>query len=188
MRLACMLLAAFLLAVTAAPAPAQAIKPATPSINLPTAPTPGVKAYRLTRKDGAEYVITTFKLDKGNYVVTDVRGKVTQHIAQAVASIEPIADDQVETASHSYEAPGSWNPGKTSPRSSSRTSARTSARTSSKPKRRASVYDYDWSSAYAAAGAGAGLGTTPTGIPLHMGPRGGIFHYSASGNKVYQKH
>jgi hypothetical protein len=31
------------------------------------------------------------------------------------------------------------------------------------------------------------LGTTPTGIPLHMGPRGGIFHYSKSGKKVYQR-
>jgi hypothetical protein len=31
------------------------------------------------------------------------------------------------------------------------------------------------------------LGTTPTGLQLHMGPRGGIFHYSKNGNKVYQR-
>ena len=31
------------------------------------------------------------------------------------------------------------------------------------------------------------LGTTATGIPLHMGPRGGVYHYSKSGNKVYQR-
>jgi hypothetical protein len=31
------------------------------------------------------------------------------------------------------------------------------------------------------------LGTTPTGIPLHMGPRGGIYHYSKSGKKVYER-
>jgi hypothetical protein len=30
-------------------------------------------------------------------------------------------------------------------------------------------------------------GTTATGIPLHMGPRGGIYHYSASGRKVYER-
>lgn len=30
------------------------------------------------------------------------------------------------------------------------------------------------------------VGTTPTGKPLYEGPRGGIYHYSASGNKVYQ--
>jgi hypothetical protein len=29
-------------------------------------------------------------------------------------------------------------------------------------------------------------GTTPTGIPTHMGPRGGIYHYSPSGRKVYE--
>lgn len=30
-------------------------------------------------------------------------------------------------------------------------------------------------------------GTTPTGKTLYVGPRGGIYHISPSGNKVYQK-
>jgi endonuclease G len=30
-------------------------------------------------------------------------------------------------------------------------------------------------------------GTTPTGIPSYTGPRGGIYHYSKSGKKVYSK-
>jgi len=30
-------------------------------------------------------------------------------------------------------------------------------------------------------------GTTATGIPLHVGPRGGVYHYSKSGNKVYER-
>jgi hypothetical protein len=30
-------------------------------------------------------------------------------------------------------------------------------------------------------------GTTATGIPTYMGPRGGIYHYSASGRKVYER-
>jgi hypothetical protein len=30
-------------------------------------------------------------------------------------------------------------------------------------------------------------GTAPTGIPLHVGPRGGIYHYSKNGNKVYER-
>jgi hypothetical protein len=33
----------------------------------------------------------------------------------------------------------------------------------------------------------ASPGTTATGIPLHVGPRGGIYHYSKSGKKVYQR-
>ena len=35
--------------------------------------------------------------------------------------------------------------------------------------------------------ASASPGTTATGIPLHVGPRGGVYHYSASGKKVYQR-
>jgi hypothetical protein len=31
-------------------------------------------------------------------------------------------------------------------------------------------------------------GSTATGIPTFTGPRGGTYHYSASGNKVYSKH
>ncbi len=31
------------------------------------------------------------------------------------------------------------------------------------------------------------FGTTATGIPTYVGPRGGIYHYSASGRKVYQR-
>ena len=30
-------------------------------------------------------------------------------------------------------------------------------------------------------------GFTPTGIPQYVGPRGGIYHYSKNGNKVYAK-
>jgi hypothetical protein len=30
-------------------------------------------------------------------------------------------------------------------------------------------------------------GTTATGIPTYVGPRGGVYHYSKSGNKVYER-
>jgi hypothetical protein len=33
----------------------------------------------------------------------------------------------------------------------------------------------------------AAFGTTAAGNPTFVGPRGGIYHYSASGNKVYQR-
>jgi hypothetical protein len=35
--------------------------------------------------------------------------------------------------------------------------------------------------------AGSPYGYTATGIPTHEGPRGGIYHYSKNGNKVYEK-
>ena len=31
------------------------------------------------------------------------------------------------------------------------------------------------------------VGKTATGIPIHVGPKGGHYHYSKSGNKVYEK-
>lgn len=31
------------------------------------------------------------------------------------------------------------------------------------------------------------IGTTPTGKTLYQGPRGGVYHYSKSGKKVYQR-
>ena len=31
------------------------------------------------------------------------------------------------------------------------------------------------------------VGSTKTGIPIHQGSRGGLYHYSKSGNKVYEK-
>ncbi len=30
-------------------------------------------------------------------------------------------------------------------------------------------------------------GSTANGIPLHVGPRGGVYHYSTSGKKVYER-
>ena len=36
------------------------------------------------------------------------------------------------------------------------------------------------------ASSGAVAGTTPTGKALYVGPQGGVYHYSAGGNKVYQ--
>jgi len=35
---------------------------------------------------------------------------------------------------------------------------------------------------------GTPSGTTATGIPTYVGPRGGVYHYSASGKKVYERH
>jgi hypothetical protein len=34
---------------------------------------------------------------------------------------------------------------------------------------------------------GGSVGSTATGLPLYVGPRGGIYHYSKSGKKVYQR-
>lgn len=31
------------------------------------------------------------------------------------------------------------------------------------------------------------MGHTPTGFPLHVGPKGGVYHYSKNGNKVYER-
>ena len=72
------------------------------------------------------------------------------------------------------------------PRTEYRRSATTHYRTSARNKYRA----VDRGSGYVdqtAPASGTAFGTTATGIPTYVGPRGGIYHYSASGNKVYQR-
>jgi hypothetical protein len=34
----------------------------------------------------------------------------------------------------------------------------------------------------------AATGTTPSGPTTYVGPRGGVYHYSKSGKKVYDRH
>jgi len=34
---------------------------------------------------------------------------------------------------------------------------------------------------------GTPYGTTATGVPTYVGPRGGVYHYSKSGKKVYER-
>ena len=166
------------------------------SSGSPPAPAAGAPGYRMTRRDGHMYLIKRYMKQGTFYVVTDINGKNTSHLIDSVASIEPLTKEQLAEEGPHYETPGA-SKGPESARISARTSARTTARTKARaqdpepkelefssipdipPARPAASSDSFTSS--------SGPGTTATGIPLHVGPRGGIYHYSKSGKKVYEK-
>lgn len=165
----------FALTASAVPASGQTSSASTPKGQ-------GVSLYRLTRKDGSVSYLTEYHKKGYFYVVTNLDGKVTQHNVDLVAKIELLTGEEAN-AIRSGGAGEKSEPGSEAPlaRYSARTQARTQARTA--PRRRYYAPQPDpvpyspWS-----------MGATPTGLPLYMGPRGGVYHYSASGNKVYQRH
>ncbi len=153
-------------------------------------------AYRLTRTGGEVVYIVSYVKKGQFYHVTDGRGKVTQHFVGSVKSIEPLTEQEAKLAEGGtgadaapdlgssagsadipYDLPSARTTARYTPRTTSRTTARTGARRSYSLDDPLPALDLSASN----------IGTTATGIPLHMGPRGGIYHYSKSGNKVYQR-
>jgi hypothetical protein len=161
--------------------------------------------YRVTKDDDSTLLVRRFQKRDKFYALTDRSGKITQLFESTVKNIEPLSGEtwksltdppkpvkppsDLEAKDDVKEEQGllpesrsdpvvAKSPAKTSYRSTARTSARTTARTSPRPPALDDPPPYvDRTSP----------GTTATGIPLHVGPRGGIYHFSASGNKVYQR-
>jgi hypothetical protein len=150
-------------------------------------------AYRLTRTNGDVLYIVSYEKKGQFYVVTDTEGRVTQHFVGSVESIKPLSEEEAGSAGEGDNSSYSSGPGSTRHSgsffgpSSARTSAKSTPRTTARNRARTTArrsYNYPDYLPFLDMSA-SNIGTTPTGIPLHMGPRGGIFHYSASGNKVY---
>ena len=167
-----------------APRPTMALRP------VILANKAGTNAYRMTRRNGDVYLISRY-LEEGNFfIVHDLDGKKSSHLVDSIARIEPLDAAELTAASANYSSPGARKV-ESFARSEARTSARTTVRSSARgvkkeeyippapppdpPEERPVVRP-----SYSA-------GTTATGIPLHVGPRGGIYHFSKNGNKVYQK-
>ncbi len=153
-----------------APAPRSSPSPVPSAPTQPLAP----KGYRLTRTDGSVYLIKDWLKQGSFFVTTDDKNKTTQHLVSSVASIEPLDDEEYKEAAASYTPPATSVGG--------RRTARTSAPSTSRTRARKRPPDY-WPDVplYLYGGFVGGTGGT------HVGPRGGIYHYSASGNKVYHK-
>ena len=145
-------------------------------------------AYRLTRTDGSVILIVSYVKKGLFYVVTDMRQHSTQHLIESVKSIEPLSQEEMDKASADLDQPSAVAPeysARTSPRIEARTTAR---RTGRRYARKDGIKLPPSIPVESNSTSAASLGTTATGIPLHMGPRGGIYHYSANGNKVYERH
>jgi hypothetical protein len=143
--------------------------------------------YRMTRTDGNVYLLKSYKQDGRFYTVTDINGKVTTHLIESVLSIRELSEEKLDEAVATYEPPGVSARASSSTRTSARTSSRSKARTTARIPDPVPVPKPDPPPSSYTSADSSSLGSTATGIPLHMGPRGGIYHYSKNGNKVYQR-
>jgi len=103
--------------------------------------------------------------------------RITQVRSEASAS-KPDAQVPAESTPPPVQAEsllGSATPEENVPASSTRT----------EPNRTPEEHSAPPSVANQAPSGGTPYGSTATGIPTYIGPRGGVYHYSASGNKVY---
>jgi hypothetical protein len=150
--------------------------------------------YKVTRVGGEIFYVVSFTEKPPWYIFTDVQGTKRNMLKTSVAKIEPLDEETaLKVAENAPTAHSSFGTNLyNGPRIEARVKARVAARkrppgvspsssvSSSRP--RASLVapsdePIDQSR--------SNVGTTATGIPLHVGPRGGVYHYSASGRKVY---
>lgn len=162
--------------------------------------------FKITRVGGQVYPVVSYTKKPPWYVFTGIDGKRSNHLISSVESIEPIPEEKADEAVADLKSMGDG--ASVSARLSPRTEARTQARTSFNTLSSASESSDSSSSTYRPGASStstrvprspappepepdnlsrSNAGYTPTGLPLHVGPRGGIYHFSASGKKVYQK-
>lgn len=181
-----LLAAAMVAAIASPPAYGQsrteARKSAVPDLLLPR--------YRVEPKADEPYVVHDYEQKGEWYVFTDVHGRKSTYPASSISRVVPLEPHQsvaIVDASPSTSGTGhatARTRSGMSIRIGPRIEARTQARLKPPPrKRRAPVLPPPAWNPFV--GFGAGAGYSATGIPLHVGPRGGVYHYSANGNKVY---
>ena len=112
---------------------------------------------------------------------TDSRSQDNESRARDVSA--GASDPGVEPAG--AESARSQNGSISAPKTGYRGAARTGSRTSARRRYRTGLPESSESEA-AFMSSESSVGSTATGIPTYVGPRGGVYHYSASGKKVYQ--
>jgi hypothetical protein len=140
--------------------------------------------YKVTREGGETFYVVSFTKKPPWYVFTDTHSKKQNQLMTSVAKIEPLPEAEAEKVVDAYRVA---DDGSASARLGARVEARTKARVSAPSSSRKSSRSSRRADPdppflpYSPLSAGA----SPTGLPLFVGPRGGIYHYSANGNKVY---
>ena len=162
---------------------------ASPDVTLPR--------FKLTRTGGQVYYFVSYEKRPPMYLLVDTKGKRSTQAIASVAKIEELTEEEIAALSNKVDETGSVEPAplaRTSARISSSSRARTAAPSYRKPgfssPRSTNVESVAPPrstnvESVAPRIEGDGTGYTPTGIPLHTGPRGGIYHISKNGNKVY---
>jgi len=146
---------------------------AKPDIDLPK--------HRVTTTRGEVLNVVSYTKKEPWYSLVLPNLKKRQVLISSVQSIEGLSEaDAIASTDESGESSAA-DSADHGPRIEARTVARRS------PPRRRPRFSADYMSSPMPSGGLTG-GTTATGLPLYMGPRGGIYHISSGGNKVYQSH
>ena len=139
--------------------------------------------YRVTRTGGQTLLATAYTKVPPWYVFTDLRGKKINNLVASVETIESLtpAEAAAEAEKESRRTVTIAERVGPSPRIEAKIEARSAARLEARmrPPDPFPVATFSGSSGGGARWSGGGV---------HVGPRGGVYHYSASGNKVYHKH
>jgi hypothetical protein len=160
----------------------------------------GIVGYRVTRKRGEVSEVVKITEKKPWYYFTDGSGKMSSQLIESVAKIEPIMQADIEAASGSaiktsdpkLASGGAIkakenNQDDQSQRESELYESRSAARITGRTKARTTARQYSQQPTSTFVDQSqSNSGYTATGIPLHTGPRGGVYHISSGGNKVYQ--
>jgi hypothetical protein len=143
----------------------------------------GIAGYRVTRTRGEVIEVVKVSEKKPWYYFTHATGKMSSQLMVSVSKIEPILQADLdkkaavdrelhaeavkqEKERREEEEKIRLEEFRLAAREEARTKARTEARTEP---------------------AAAGYSTSSSGRTNYTGPRGGVYHYSASGKKVYSK-
>ena len=123
------------------------------------------KNVRLTKEDGKVTSVPVDKLSKADQSYLD-------RLKNAIKTVAVAADDPFASTQSFNGSPDT---------TATDTVKKPVAHTSAKPIQSDGLDDRNPNGEQA-------TGQTATGIPTYTGPRGGVYHYSPSGNKVYSKH
>jgi hypothetical protein len=135
-----------------------------------------VPRARVTRKGNLIFYVASYTRNKDWYTFVDTKGAKRTQLASSIERIEDLTPAEAfrlvaappeELSPHATRVP-------TGPRVAARTRYRSAARQDLYAAQEAMLNQ-----------SMSNIGYTPTGIPMHMGPRGGIYHISSGGNKVY---
>lgn len=145
--------------------------------------------WKVTLRDGRVFLAVEYVTKGTWHVFTDIKGNKSTFAASAVKSIEPLPEAEAEQLLDEAPPEKLTSPRNVGPRVEARTDARVVFRGSAritppvrKPRRPPPQMP---SQPYIPEYVPSSAGYSATGLPLHVGPRGGIYHISKNGNKVY---
>lgn len=153
--------------------------------NRSSSPDVTLPKYKVTRTNGQVYYFVDYTKKSPWYIFTTTRGTKASHLIDSVAKVEEIPEPQIKEIEKKVDAGLPISSDEPKARTTPRVEARTTARTEPPTGRMPDFPPLLGSTGHTRLGSGGGTSSSSSSSSTHVGPRGGIYHYSASGNKVY---